>query len=118
MKMLPFLAYSALGMALWTILLTWIGFKLGENYALLENYIGPVGTAVIFFVLLLWLYRIFRSRKRGREEAKGATHPMDRDREVPCALESGAASCVVGSGAASQQKLGKCLNAAPDPDDS
>lgn len=67
MKMLPFLAYSTLGMALWTILLTWIGFKLGENYASLENYIGPVGTAVIFFVLLLWLYRIFRSRKRGGE---------------------------------------------------
>lgn len=64
MRMLPFLAYSTLGMALWTLLLTWIGFKLGKNYTSLENYIGPVGTTVVVVVLFLWIYRIFRSRKR------------------------------------------------------
>jgi membrane protein DedA with SNARE-associated domain len=60
MPLAPFVIYSTLGTTLWTCFLTLAGYKLGANYELVEEYIGPVSkialvSLTIFFVL--WLVR-------------------------------------------------------------
>jgi membrane protein DedA with SNARE-associated domain len=51
MPLLPFLLYSTIGTTLWVSLLTFVGFKLGTHYELVEEYLGPVSKIV--FVLLI-----------------------------------------------------------------
>lgn len=65
MHLAPFLIYSALGSAIWTALLAYMGRLLGENYELVEQYIGPLsylvlGTLGLTFVAWIW------HRKRSR----------------------------------------------------
>jgi membrane protein DedA with SNARE-associated domain len=60
MPLAPFVIYSTLGTTIWTCFLTFAGYKLGANYELVEEYIGPVSKIAlvgltIFFVL--WLLR-------------------------------------------------------------
>jgi membrane protein DedA with SNARE-associated domain len=51
MPLLPFLLYSTIGTTLWVSLLTFVGYKLGTHYELVEEYLGPVSKIV--FVLLI-----------------------------------------------------------------
>ena len=66
MPLAPFLLYSAAGTTLWTALLTWAGFLLGDNYQAVEKYLGPVSTGLIVLFLAWWLYRLITGK--GREE--------------------------------------------------
>lgn len=67
MRFSQFLIYSTLGTLGWTFLLTYIGYALGDNYELVEQYLGPVskivlGILVIAFVI--WLIQHQRSKRR------------------------------------------------------
>jgi membrane protein DedA with SNARE-associated domain len=60
MPLLPFVLYSTLGTTLWVSFLTFAGYKLGNNYELVDQYLGPVSKIVLVIIvvfLILWIVR-------------------------------------------------------------
>lgn len=53
MPMIPFLLYSTVGTTIWVTLLTFIGYKLGDHYDLVEEYLGPV-SKIVLLILIIW----------------------------------------------------------------
>ena len=64
---LQFLIYSLIGTAAWTALLTFGGYVLGENYQLIERFIGPIAIIVIASLVIGLVVFVLR-RKQHREE--------------------------------------------------
>jgi membrane protein DedA with SNARE-associated domain len=65
MHLAPFLLYSTLGSAIWTAFLAYLGRLLGENYELVDTYIGPLSYVVLGLLVLAfgaWIWH----RRRGR----------------------------------------------------
>jgi membrane protein DedA with SNARE-associated domain len=60
MPFTTFTIYSTIGTAIWTVALTTAGFFLGENHASIERYIAPISKLVIFGILGLIAYFIFK----------------------------------------------------------
>ncbi|AQS46654.1 MULTISPECIES: DedA family protein [Thioclava] len=58
MPFLPFLAYTTVGSALWTALLTVAGYLLGKQYSEVASWVNPVSTGVIVILVLLYIYRV------------------------------------------------------------
>ncbi|PTQ07317.1 alkaline phosphatase [Sphingomonas oleivorans] len=58
MTFLPFLIWSTLGTLGWTTLLATAGYLLGQNYAEVDHYLGPVSTGVIVLLILWYLFRV------------------------------------------------------------
>lgn len=60
MPLVPFIAYSTLGSAIWIAFLTGTGYALGKNYEAVEGYLAPV-SKIVFGLLVLgfgvWLWR-------------------------------------------------------------
>jgi membrane protein DedA with SNARE-associated domain len=67
MKMLPFLLYTLIGTLLWNIALTGAGHLLGQNYALVEQYMGDSGKIVLAvlaaLVVIFYIVRLARQKK-------------------------------------------------------
>lgn len=63
MPLIPFLLYSTVGTLLWVGLLTYVGYVLGDNYHLVEQYIGPVSKIVLLGLLVAFIVWVIR-RKR------------------------------------------------------
>ena len=61
-----FLLYSALGTSLWALILASLGAVLGENYDVVDTYLGPV-SFVVLGGLLLWAIVWVVRRKRTRD---------------------------------------------------
>ncbi len=60
MPMVPFLLYSTLGTLLWVSLLTYAGYVLGDNYEVVEVYLGPVSKIVVaslLFWFIIWIVK-------------------------------------------------------------
>jgi membrane protein DedA with SNARE-associated domain len=53
MPMIPFLLYSTVGTTIWVTLLTFIGYKLGDHYDLVEEYLGPV-SKIVLLIIIIW----------------------------------------------------------------
>ncbi len=67
MPLVPFLFYSTLGTLLWVSLLTYTGYALGENYELVEEYLGPVSKIVlvgIFVAFVAWVVKRHLMRRK------------------------------------------------------
>lgn len=62
MKLLPFLAYSAIGSFLWNSLLTAAGYLLEDKYSKVGAYIDPVAKVVLAALLLTYIYRVYTFR--------------------------------------------------------
>jgi membrane protein DedA with SNARE-associated domain len=63
MPIASFTLYSTMGTLIWTLALTSAGFLLGDNYAIIEHYLAPVSKIILFCLLGLvsyWLFRKFR----------------------------------------------------------
>jgi membrane protein DedA with SNARE-associated domain len=63
MPIASFTLYSTMGTLIWTLALTTAGFLLGDNYAVIEQYLAPVSKVVLFVLLGLvgyWLFHKFR----------------------------------------------------------
>lgn len=58
-----FLFASILGTAAWTALLAAAGFKLGENYSRVDDFIGPISNAVIAVLVIGYVWRVWTHRK-------------------------------------------------------
>lgn len=69
MRFPQFLLYSTLGTLAWTLLLTYAGYLLGENYELVDEYLGPVSKivlAVLVIAFVVWLVRHRKKQQRNR----------------------------------------------------
>lgn len=68
MPLPQFLIYSALGAGLWTAILAFAGFKLGENYARVEKYLGPAAYVVLGAIAVAYVVRVVKQNKAGATE--------------------------------------------------
>jgi membrane protein DedA with SNARE-associated domain len=69
MRFPQFLIYSTLGTLGWTFLLTYAGYLLGNNYTLVEKYVGPLSKIALGLVLLgfiVWFIQHQRTRRPNR----------------------------------------------------
>ena len=66
MRLATFLAYSAVGTALWTALLAAAGHLLEGQYQRVSGYVGPASNAVLGLVVVWYLYRVATWRRGGR----------------------------------------------------
>jgi membrane protein DedA with SNARE-associated domain len=67
MPLVPFLVYSTLGTLLWVSLLTYAGYVLGDNYEVVEVYLGPVSKIVVaslLFGFIIWIVKRRARRKK------------------------------------------------------
>ena len=62
MQFRRFLVASIVGTAVWTALLTLAGFKLGENYARIDDFIGPASNAILITLLAGYVWRVWTHR--------------------------------------------------------
>ncbi len=67
MPLIPFIIYSTLGTLVWTSFLTFAGYKLGANYELIEEYIGPISKIALLSLALLFIIWLVRKRLRRYE---------------------------------------------------
>lgn len=63
MRWAPFLAYSAVGTALWTGLLAVAGYLLEDQYQRVAGWLNPVSNVVLGAILLWYLYRVATFRR-------------------------------------------------------
>ena len=68
MRFNRFFVASTVGTALWTALLTIAGQKLGENYTEIDKILGPVSTAILIVLLLVYAYRVWSHRSVANEK--------------------------------------------------
>lgn len=67
MKLSKFIGYTLVGSFLWSLLLTWIGWKLGQNWKILENYFHKFDFIIfisIIIVIIFYLYHKFQKLKK------------------------------------------------------
>ncbi|MBF2018444.1 MAG: DedA family protein [Rivularia sp. T60_A2020_040] len=62
MPLIPFILYSFAGSLLWTAILAYAGFILGNNFQLVEKYVGPL-SVIIIAAMILFLIISFVSRQ-------------------------------------------------------
>jgi membrane protein DedA with SNARE-associated domain len=71
MPAVPFLALSALGTTLWTFVLAYAGRLLGSRFEQVEQWIGPVSSAIVGLAVIAYVYRVARILRGRRTEAAG-----------------------------------------------
>lgn len=67
MRFSQFLIYSTLGTLAWVLLLTFAGYILGDNYELVDQYLGPVSKIVLGLILvaaIVWFVRHWQKKQR------------------------------------------------------
>jgi membrane protein DedA with SNARE-associated domain len=67
MSFATFTIYSSIGTLLWTLALTTAGFLLGDNYAKIEDYLAPISKLVLFGLIGLigyWLFKKISQRHK------------------------------------------------------
>lgn len=64
MPLPSFLIYSAIGSGLWATLLAGAGYLLGNNYEVVEQYVGPIGTGVVALLVVSSVVWIVWRRRR------------------------------------------------------
>jgi membrane protein DedA with SNARE-associated domain len=64
MPLLPFLVYSFAGSLIWTALLTYAGFVLGNNYQQVEKYIAPISGIIIASIIIYLIISFIRRKGR------------------------------------------------------
>lgn len=63
MNMGKFVTYTFFGAFLWDFFLAWLGFKLGENWQLIQKYSHPIDlviVAVLVVVFAYWFYHLWK----------------------------------------------------------
>lgn len=62
MKMVPFLAYTTAGSAVWTALLACAGYSLGNGFGKVDEYLDPASWAVLGGIVLIYVVRVLRHK--------------------------------------------------------
>jgi len=66
MNLIPFLIYSTIGTTIWVSFLTFAGYKLGEHYELVDQYLDPVSKIVAVILVIALIIWIVRKRTRNQ----------------------------------------------------
>lgn len=66
MPLVPFFLYSTIGTTLWVIFLTYAGYLLGNNYELVDEYLGPVSKVVLVILIVAFVVWIVRKKQKAR----------------------------------------------------
>jgi membrane protein DedA with SNARE-associated domain len=64
MKLVHFLLWSTAGTAIWSSVLAAAGFVLGKQFAKIEDVVGPLSSAVIGAIILIYIWRQLTWSKR------------------------------------------------------
>jgi membrane protein DedA with SNARE-associated domain len=70
MPLAPFLIYSTLGTTMWVMLLTFLGFILGDNYELVDKYLAPVSKIVLVFLLAVFVAWIVIKKRKKKDKKR------------------------------------------------
>jgi len=65
MNLLTFSIYTTLGAAIWVMILTLLGYFLGDNQALIKEYLRYIIVTVLFLLVILgfWYYKKIKNKK-------------------------------------------------------
>lgn len=64
MDLIPFLLYSMLGTVIWVGFLTSTGYILGEEYHLVDEYLGPVSSVVLVAVIVGFVIWFIKQKRK------------------------------------------------------
>ena len=67
MPLVPFLIYSTLGTTAWVMLLTFLGFQLGERYELVEKYLDPVSKIVLVILIVAFIAWVVMKQRKAKQ---------------------------------------------------
>ena len=70
MPLVPFLIYSTLGTTIWVMLLTFLGFVLGDNYELVDEYLAPVSKIVLVFLIVAFIAWVVIKQKKAKQKKR------------------------------------------------
>ena len=59
-----FMLYTAIGASMWSSLLAYLGFLMGENYDKVEKYLSPASYVVLGVILLVYVYRVIKQHRQ------------------------------------------------------
>jgi membrane protein DedA with SNARE-associated domain len=65
MRLAPYLVYSTIGTTLWTVLLTYAGYLLGNHYDRVDEYLAPVSKIVLVSLVVGFVAWAVRRRQAG-----------------------------------------------------
>jgi len=68
MNLAAFLAWTAVGSAIWTALLAWLGYFLGARFKMVEEYLDPASYVVLGGIVAWYVVRVVRHTGEEREE--------------------------------------------------
>ncbi len=71
MPIAPFLLYSTLGTTAWVMLLTFLGFMLGDNYELVDEYLGPASKIVLGILIVAFVAWVVRKSLKAKGRRQG-----------------------------------------------
>ncbi|WP_297441775.1 DedA family protein [Sulfurimonas sp.] len=64
MNIMEFTFFTALGAGIWAFILVFLGYFLGENEALINEYLKEITIAIIIFLfVMVWLYFRYQKKK-------------------------------------------------------
>ncbi len=66
MTLPKFLLATAAGSLLWTALLVYAGYALGENFEQVGHYVGPLSDVVIIGIAVVYAWRVIRHKGAGK----------------------------------------------------
>jgi membrane protein DedA with SNARE-associated domain len=66
MSLAPFVIYSTLGTTAWVMLLTFLGYILGNNYELVDEYLAPVSKIVLLGLIVAFIVWVVRKRQKAQ----------------------------------------------------
>ncbi|MCT7964477.1 DedA family protein [Laspinema sp. D1] len=64
MPFIEFIGYSLIGSLCWNLLLTYAGFVLGQNYGLVEKFLGPVAAVVLVGLALFFIVWVVQRKRQ------------------------------------------------------
>jgi membrane protein DedA with SNARE-associated domain len=70
MPLAPFLIYSTLGTTAWVMLLTFLGCMLGNNYKLVDEYLGPVSKIVLVFLIVAFVAWVVIKQQKAKRRRR------------------------------------------------
>jgi membrane protein DedA with SNARE-associated domain len=62
MNLAAFLAWTAVGSAIWTALLAWLGHFLGARFKVVEEYLDPAANVVFGAIAVWYVWRVIRHK--------------------------------------------------------
>jgi membrane protein DedA with SNARE-associated domain len=76
MQLVKFLIWSTLGTAAWSGLLALAGYVLGQQFARIEDVLGPLSSGIIAAIVIFYVYRqLTWSRRLKPADARSDTRP-------------------------------------------